>query len=142
VFHEPCHLIGRFFGDDIHHAARGTVAVARGGRATNNFNTFDHLRRYPAGIAAGIALAAPAQTHRVTAGDRLAVDQDQGVFRAHAADINLAVVAALAAGGVAGQVNAGMVRMISETSRAGGFLRISSAVMVDTPGACNSAARR
>ncbi len=30
----------------------------------------------------------------------------------------------------------GMVRMISETSRAGGRLRISSAVMVETPGAC------
>ncbi|MNY51883.1 hypothetical protein D3C86_1875130 [compost metagenome] len=30
----------------------------------------------------------------------------------------------------------GMVRMISATSRAGGFLRISSAVMVETPGAC------
>ncbi|MGT9579777.1 TonB-dependent siderophore receptor, partial [Escherichia coli] len=28
----------------------------------------------------------------------------------------------------------GMVRMISDTSRATGFLRISSAVMVETPG--------
>ncbi|EHW24333.1 hypothetical protein ECDEC8C_0844 [Escherichia coli DEC8C] len=28
-----------------------------------------------------------------------------------------------------------MVRMISDTSRATGFLRISSAVMVETPGA-------
>ncbi|MFT3961267.1 MAG: hypothetical protein QM701_07440 [Propionivibrio sp.] len=30
----------------------------------------------------------------------------------------------------------GIVRMISEMSLAGGFLAMSSAVMVDTPGAC------
>ena len=98
-------LIAGFFGDDIHHAAGGAVAVAGGGRAANHFDTFDHLRWHPAGIAAGVALAAPAKAHGVAAGDRLAVDQDQGIFRAHAADINLAVVAALAAGGVAGQVD-------------------------------------
>ena len=56
--------------------------------------------------AVGIALAAPAQTDGVTAGNRFTVDQDQGVFRAHAADINLTVVPALAAGGVTGEVNA------------------------------------
>ncbi len=63
------------FGDDIHHAAGGAVAVAGGGRAANHFDTFDYLRRHPAGIAAGVALAAPAKAHGVAAGDRLAVDQ-------------------------------------------------------------------
>ena len=99
-------LVITFFGDDIDHAARGAVAVAYRRRSTNDFNALDQLRWDPVGIAAGIALAAPAQADGVTAGDRFAINQDQGIFRAHAADINLAVVTALAAGGVAGQVNA------------------------------------
>ncbi len=99
-------LVVKFFGDDVHHAACRTVAVARGCRTADHFNTFDHLWRHPAGITAGIALAAPAQTDRVTAGHRLAVNQDQRVFRAHTANVNLTVVAALAAGGVPGQVHA------------------------------------
>ena len=99
-------LVVEFFGDDVHHAACRAVAVARGGRAADHFDALDHLRRHPAGIAAGVTLAAPAQTDGVTAGHRLAVDQDQGVFWPHAADINLTVIPALAAGGVTGQVNA------------------------------------
>ncbi|MNS74759.1 hypothetical protein D3C72_1082430 [compost metagenome] len=99
-------LVVEFFGDDIHHAARCAVTVTRGRRATNDFDALNHFRRHPAGIATGIAFAAPAQTDGVTAGDRFAVDQDQGVFRAHAANVDLAVVAALAAGGVPGQVHA------------------------------------
>ena len=99
-------LVITFFGDDIDHAARGAVAVADRRRSTNDFNALNQLRWDPVGIAAGIALAAPAQADGVTAGDRFAINQDQGIFRAHAADINLAVIPALAAGGVAGQVNA------------------------------------
>ncbi len=99
--------IAGLLGDDVDHAARGAVAVARGGRAAQHFDAFDHFRRHPGGITARVALAAPALTHRVAAGGRFAVDQNQGVFRAHAADIDLAIVAALAAGGVAGQVNPG-----------------------------------
>ncbi len=100
-------LARAFFGDDIYHAARRAVAVAGRRRATKHFDTFNHLRRHPVGVASGVALAAPAQTHRVTAGDGLAVNQDQGVFRPHTANIDLAIIAALAAGGVAGQVDAG-----------------------------------
>ena len=99
-------LVVEFFGNYVHHATCRTVAVARGGRTADHFDALDHLRRHPAGIAAGVTLAAPAQTNRVAAGDRLAVDQDQGVFRPHAANVNLTVVSALAAGGVSGQVNA------------------------------------
>lgn len=65
----------QIFGDDVHHAARRTVTVAGSSRATDHFDALDHLRRDPAGIAAGITLAAPAQTDGVAAGDRLAVDQ-------------------------------------------------------------------
>ena len=39
--------------------------------------------------------------------DGFAVNQNQGVFRSHAAQVDLAFVAALAGGGVAGEVYAG-----------------------------------
>ncbi len=91
-------FVAAFFGDDIHHAASRTVAIACRGRTAQHFNTFDHFWWHPGGIAAGITLAAPALTHRVTAGYRFAVDQNQGVFRPHAANIDLAVVTALTAG--------------------------------------------
>ncbi len=91
-------FVATFFGDDIHHAASRTVAIACRGRTAQHFNTLDHFRRHPGGIATGITLAAPALTHGVAAGDRFAVDKNQGVFRPHTANIDLAVVAALAAG--------------------------------------------
>ena len=99
-------LVVILFGNDIHHAARRAVAVAHRCRPADHLDTFDHLRRHPVGVAARIAFAAPAETHRVAAGDRHAVHQDQGIFRPHAANIDLAIVAALAAGGVAGQIDA------------------------------------
>lgn len=43
--------------------------------------------------------------HRVAARGGSAVDQDQGIFWPHAANIDLAVVATLATGGFARQVN-------------------------------------
>ncbi len=91
-------FIAAFFGDDIHHAARSSVAVTCCGRTTQHFNTLDHFRWHPGGIATGITLAAPALTHGVTAGHRLTVDQNQGVFWTHTTNINLTVVTALAAG--------------------------------------------
>ena len=100
-------LFGVLLGDDVDHAAGGAVTVTGCRGAAQHFDTFNHFRRDPGGIAAGITLTAPALTHRVAAAGRFAVNQDQGIFRAHAADIDLAVVAALAAGGVTGQVNAG-----------------------------------
>lgn len=99
-------LVIEFFGDNVHHAACSTVTVTGCRRAANHFDAFNHFRWNPAGIAAGIALATPAQTDGIAAGNRFAVNQDQGVFRSHAANVNLAIVAALAAGGVAGQVYA------------------------------------
>ncbi|SST07690.1 Uncharacterised protein [Acinetobacter baumannii] len=92
-------------GDDVHHAARRAVAVARRRRAADHFDALDLVGRHPVGVAAAVALAAPAVAHRVARADRLAVDQDQGVLRAHAADVDLPVVATLAAGAVAGQVD-------------------------------------
>ena len=120
-------------GDDVHHAARRAVAVARRRRAADHFDALDLVGRHPVGVAAAVALAAPAVAHRVARADRLAVDQDQGVLRAHAADVDLPVVATLAAGAVAGQVDPGMVRMICDRSLLGGRLAMSSAVMMETP---------
>ncbi len=99
-------FVAAFFGDDIHHAASRAVAIACRGRTTQHFNALDHFWWDPGGIATGITLAAPALTYGVTAGNRFTIDQNQGVFWPHAANIDLAVVAALTAGGVTGQVNA------------------------------------
>ncbi|MNP13420.1 hypothetical protein D3C76_1057010 [compost metagenome] len=92
-------------GDDVDHPAHGPGAIAGRGRATDHFDALDLVGRHPVGITARVALASPAVAHRTAAADRLAIDQDQGVFRAHAADVDLPVVAALATGGVAGQVD-------------------------------------
>ena len=67
-------LTTAFFGNDVNHAARRAVAITCSRRTTQNFNSFNHLRRHPGGITTGIALAAPALTHRVTAADRFAVN--------------------------------------------------------------------
>ena len=99
-------LVAALFGDDIHHATGGAVTVTCGSRPAQDFNAFDHLRRHPGRIATGIALTAPTEAHGVTTGHWFTVDQDQGVFWAHPTNINLTVIAALAAGRVTGQVNA------------------------------------
>ncbi len=136
VFGEPCHWSSNFFGDDVHHATCRTVAVTRGSRAT----WIPSIRSIISGgtqpVSPRVSLATPAQTNRIAAGDRLAVDQDQVFFRAHTTDINLAVVTALAAGGVTGQVNARHGADDFRPRHARADLRISSAVMVGNPGAC------
>jgi hypothetical protein len=98
-------LVARALGDDVDHPAHGSRAIARGGRATQDLDALDLLGRHPVGLATGIAVAVPAIAHGIARGGRLAVDQDQGVFRPHAAQVDLAVVAAIAAGAVAGQVD-------------------------------------
>ena len=105
--HGTTQTIGRALGDDVDYPARraGTVACRRG--PTEDLDALDLLRRHPVAVAAGVAFAAPAVAHRVARADRFAVDQDQGVLRPHAADVDLPVVAALAAGTVAGEVDPG-----------------------------------
>ena len=98
-------LVGGAFGDDVDDTAHGTGAITGGGRAAQDFNAFDFFGRYPVGFATGITVTAPAVTHRVARGGWLAIDQNQGVFRAHAAQVDLAVIATTAAGTVAGQVH-------------------------------------
>ncbi len=58
-------------GDDVHHAARRAVAVARRRRAADHFDALDLVGRHPVGVAAAVALAAPAVAHRVARADRL-----------------------------------------------------------------------
>ncbi len=99
-------FLAGLLGDDVHHAARRAIAVARCRRTAQHFDALHLVGRHPVGVTARVALAAPAVAHGIAAGDWLAVYQDQGVLRPHATDVDLAVVAALAAGGVAGQVDA------------------------------------
>ena len=101
-------LAGGRFCDDIHHPAHRAVTVAGRRRAANHVDMIDHFRRYPAGITARIAVAAPAIAHGITTGHRFTIHQNQGVLRSHAANIDLAVITALAAGGVTGEVDAGL----------------------------------
>ncbi|CFO05117.1 Uncharacterised protein [Bordetella pertussis] len=99
--------IGGALGDDVDHAAHGPGTVAGGGRAADHFDALDFLGGHPVGVPARVPVAVPAIAHRIARGDGLAVDQDEGVLGAHAADVDLAAVAPRAAGAVAGQVDAG-----------------------------------
>ena len=96
------------FSDDVHHAPHRAIAVAGRRRAANNVDMVNHFRRYPAGITARVAVSAPAIAHGVTTGHRFTVHQYQRVLWPHPANIDLAVIAALTAGGVARQVDAGL----------------------------------
>ena len=98
-------VIGWAFSNDIHHPARRAGAIARRRRAANDFDSFNLFRRYPVGIAAGITLAAPAIAYGVTRGHRNAINEDQGIFRPHTANIDLAVITAGTRRAVAGEVH-------------------------------------
>ncbi len=101
-------LVGGALGDDIDHPAHGAGAVTCGRRATEDLDALDRFCWYPVGFTAGIAVAVPAIAHGIACAGWLAVDEDQGVFRAHAAQVDLPVVATRAAGAVAGQVHPGL----------------------------------
>ena len=98
-------LLGRPLGDDIHHPTHGPRAIACGGRAAEDFDAFDFFSRHPVGFATGVTVTGPAVTHGVTRAGRTAIDKNQGVFRAHAAQVDLAVVTTTATGAVTGQVD-------------------------------------
>ena len=96
-----------FFGNDIDHAAHRAGTVAGGGRASQDGNGFDFFNRHPVAVAARVAFAAHTDAFRLARMDGFAVNQNQGVFRSHAAQVDLAFVATLAGGGVAGEVYTG-----------------------------------
>lgn len=104
--HRAGQIAGRLLGDDVDHATGGTRAIACSGRAAQHFDALHRLGRHPVGVATRIALAAAAHAHRIARSHRLAIDQNQRVFRAHTAQIDLAVVAVLARGTVAGEIDA------------------------------------
>ena len=93
-------------GDDVDHAAGRTGTVARRGGTAQHLDAFHRFGRHPVAVAAAVALAAAPHAHRIARADRAAVDQDQRVFRAHAADVDLAEVAIGAGSRVAGEVDA------------------------------------
>ena len=90
-----------FFGDDVHHAACRARAVACCRRAAQYADGFNIFYGHPVAVAARVALAAPAISLGIARSYGAAVNQNQCVFGAHAANIYLAFVAALARGGVA-----------------------------------------
>ena len=96
-----------FFGNDIDHAAHRAGTVAGGGGASQDGDGFDFFNRYPVAVAARVAFAAHTDAFRLARMDGFAVNQNQGVFRSHAAQVDLAFVATLAGGGVAGEVYTG-----------------------------------
>ena len=98
--------LDRGLGDDVHDAASRAGAVARRRRAANDLDPLDRGGRHPVAVATGVPLARAAHPHGVARQGRTPVDQDQGVFRSHPAQVDLTVVAALAGGGVAGQIDA------------------------------------
>ncbi|MNH01051.1 hypothetical protein D3C79_602610 [compost metagenome] len=104
----PFQLVGRTLGDDIDHPAHGAGAVACGGRATQDLDALDRFGRHPIGFTPSITVTVPAIAHSVARAGWLAVDEDQRVLRAHAAQVDLPVVSACATGTVAGQVNPGL----------------------------------
>ena len=98
---------GDGFGADVYHAAHRAGAVAGSGRAAQHFDFFNHFGRYPVGVTARVAYAAAAVAFGIARAHGFAVDQNQCVFRAHGADVDLAFVAACAAGRVGAEGNAG-----------------------------------
>ena len=74
-----------FFGDDIDHAAHRARAVTCCRRTAQNGNGFDFFNRYPVTVAARIAFTAHTDPLGLARINRLAVNQNQSVFRAHTA---------------------------------------------------------
>ena len=105
--HAAVEFAGDGFGADVDHAAHGAGAVAGSGGAAQHFDFFNHFGRHPVGIAARVAHAAAAVAFGIARAHGFAVDQNQRVFRAHAADVDLAFVAARAAGRVGAEGYAG-----------------------------------
>ena len=96
-----------FFGDDIDHAAHRTRAVTGRRRTAQNSNGFNLFNRHPVAIAARIAFTAHTDTLGLARINRLAVNQNQSVFRTHTAQVDLAFVATLTRRRIAGQVDTG-----------------------------------
>ena len=100
-------VTGRLLGDDIDHATGSARTITCSSGATQYFDAFHRFGRHPVAVAAAVAFTAAAHAHRIARAHRAAIDQDQGVFRAHATDVDLAEIAVGARRGIAGQVDAG-----------------------------------
>ena len=104
--HAAVEFAGDGFGADVYHATHRAGAVAGSGRAAQHFDFFNHFGRYPVGVTARVAHAAAAVAFGIARAHGFAVDQNQCVFRAHGADVDLAFVAACATGRVGAESNA------------------------------------
>ena len=95
-----------FFGNDIDHAAHRAGAVTCCRRTAQNGNGFNFFNRHPVAVTARIAFTAHTDTLGLARVHRLTVNQNQCVFRAHTAQVDLTFVAALTRRRIAGQVDA------------------------------------
>ena len=95
-----------FFGNNIDHAAHRAGAVTRCRRTAQNGNGFNFLNRYPVTVATRIAFTAHTDAFGLARINRLAINQNQSVFRTHTAQVDLAFVATLTCCRIAGQVDA------------------------------------
>ena len=107
IGHRTAEIVGDFFGNNIDHAAHRARAVTRRRRTADDADAFHRFHGHPVAVAARVAFAAHTHALRIARGNGFAVNQNQRVFGAHAADVDLPLVAALAGGGIAGQVHAG-----------------------------------
>ena len=100
-------FLRHFFGDDIDHAAHRTRPVTGRRRTAQDGNGFDFFNRYPVTVATRIAFTAHTDTFGLARINRLAVNQNQSVFRTHPAQVDLAFVATLTCCRIAGQIDTG-----------------------------------
>ena len=96
-----------FFGNNIDHATHRARAVTGRRRTAQDGNGFNLFNRHPVAVAARIAFTAHTDTLGLARINRLAVNQNQSIFRAHTAQVDLAFVATLTCCRIAGQVDTG-----------------------------------
>ena len=96
-----------FFGNNIDHAAHRARTVTGRRRTAQNGDGFDFFNRHPVAVAARIAFTAHTDTLGLARINRLAVNQNQSVFRAHTAQVDLTFVATLTCCRIAGQIDTG-----------------------------------
>ena len=96
-----------FFGNNIDHAAHRAGAVTCCCRTAQDGNGFNLFNRHPVAVATRIAFTAHTDTLGLARINRLAVNQNQSVFRTHTAQVDLAFVATLTCCRIAGQIDTG-----------------------------------
>lgn len=119
---------------DVHHAARRAVAVARRRRAADHFDALDLVGRHPVGVAAAVALAAPAM-QRTELRELTGLPSTRiRVFSGPMPRMSICrLLPRWPLELLPVRLTPGMVRMITDQVVARRSLGVSSAVMMETP---------